>query len=116
METILAYAVLTFCGLIVMLIKLPRRFMLRVLGYEYIVDAFFFLVVKWLFFGTQGGMMIAFVSGLLFSLSLHFVTLLVGSERYSRVYCDSCQCHSRRWIYYPPRLQLFRRATQGQHA
>ncbi len=110
MEQILIYAALVFCALIILLLKLPKQYMLRVLGYEYVVDIAFFLAVKWLFFGTQGGMLIAFVSGLVFSLALHATSYVTGMERFDSVKCDSCQCHSRRWIYHPPRFTFKRQS------
>lgn len=111
MENILIYAGLTFAALIALLMKIPKEWMLRMLGYELIVDIAFFALVKFLFFGTQGGMLVAFIAGLIFSLSLHSLTLLVGKARWLEVPCNHCGGHTRKWVYIPPKYTFTKPKT-----
>ncbi len=98
-------------ALIVFLMGLPSSVLLKLLGYEVAVDIMFFIVVKALFYGSLGGITLAFVGGAMFSLFLHTLVRFKGFERYEPRKCCSCGKTSRQWIYHPPRWSLRAKAV-----
>lgn len=106
MNEIFVFGVMMFFALIVVIAKLPKVLILRMLGYELIVDIAFFVGVKALLIGTVSGMVLAFLSGLIFSIVLHGMKLALGYERYEQFPCSHCGTKFRKWTYHPPRIQL----------
>jgi NhaP-type Na+/H+ or K+/H+ antiporter len=59
---------IVFLALFLLLIKLPRRWALRLLHYDLILDIAVTLIVLFIHFGTFSGVMAATVAGLMTSL------------------------------------------------
>ena len=67
-----------FLGLVLIFIKLPRRWMLRWLHYDMLVDVSVTLIVLAIHFGTFGGVMAATFAGLLTSVGTSLAKKLFG--------------------------------------
>jgi nucleoside permease NupC len=67
-----------FVGVALLLIKLPRRVMLRALRYDLAIDLAVSLVILVIHFGTFSGVMAATIAGLLTSLATSGAKRLVG--------------------------------------
>ena len=67
-----------FLGVALLLIKLPRRVLLRALRYDLAIDVSVSLIVLIVHFGTFAGVMAATVAGLLTSLATSGAKRLVG--------------------------------------
>ena len=67
-----------FLGVALLLIKLPRRVLLRALRYDLAIDVSVSLIVLVIHFGTFAGVMAATVAGLLTSLATSGAKRLVG--------------------------------------
>jgi len=70
--------VLVFIGMLLLLIKMPRRMLLRLLGYDVAVDLAVSAVTLAIHWGTFSGIMAATVAGLLMSLTTSALRHLVG--------------------------------------
>ena len=76
---------MVFLGVAAILIKLPRRWMLRALRYDLAIDLAVSATVLLIHWGTFSGVMAASVAGLLTSIATSALTRLVGyidGERY----------------------------------
>lgn len=67
-----------FLGTFLLLIKLPRRLMLRALKYDLLIDASVTVLVLLIHFGTFSGVMAATVAGLFTSLATSGLKRLFG--------------------------------------
>ena len=67
-----------FLGVALLLVKLPRRLMLRALGHDLMIDVAVSLTVLAIHFGTFSGVMAATVAGLFTSLATSGAKRLVG--------------------------------------
>jgi len=67
-----------FLGVALLLLKLPRRLMLKALRYDLAIDVVVSLVVLTVHFGTFSGVMGATIAGLLTSLATSGAKRLVG--------------------------------------
>ena len=77
--------VMVFLGVAAILIKLPRRWMLRALRYDLAIDLAVSVTVLLIHWGTFSGVMAATVAGLLTSIATSGLKRLVGyidGERY----------------------------------
>jgi NhaP-type Na+/H+ or K+/H+ antiporter len=70
-----------FLGLVLLLIKLPRRLALRMLHHDLILDCAVTLIVLFIHFGTFSGVMAATVAGLMTSLFTTAVKRAFGSMK-----------------------------------
>ena len=76
---------MVFLGVAAILIKLPRRWMLRALRYDLAIDLAVSAIVLLIHWGTFSGVMAATVAGLLTSVATSGLKRLVGyidGERY----------------------------------
>jgi hypothetical protein len=76
---------MVFLGVAAILIKLPRRWMLRALRYDLAIDLAVSAIVLLIHWGTFSGVMAASVAGLLTSIATSALKRLVGyidGERY----------------------------------
>ena len=76
---------MVFLGVAAILIKLPRRWMLRALRYDLAIDLAVSATVLLIHWGTFSGVMAASVAGLLTSIATSALKRLVGyidGERY----------------------------------
>jgi NhaP-type Na+/H+ or K+/H+ antiporter len=67
-----------FIGVVLLLIKLPRRTMLRALHHDLMIDIAVTLVVCAVHFGTFSGLMAATIAGLLTSIATSVAKRLFG--------------------------------------
>ena len=67
-----------FLGTFLILIKLPRRLMLRVLKYDLVIDITVSVIVLMIHFGTFSGVMAATIAGLLMSIATSSMKRLFG--------------------------------------
>jgi nucleoside permease NupC len=67
-----------FVGVALLLIKLPRRLMLKALRYDLAIDLVVSLLVLIIHFGTFSGVMAATIAGLLTSLATSGAKRLIG--------------------------------------
>jgi hypothetical protein len=67
-----------FLGVALLLLKLPRRLMLKALRYDIAIDIAVSLIVLLIHFGTFSGVMAATIAGLLTSLATSGAKRLVG--------------------------------------
>ena len=67
-----------FLGVSLLLIKLPRRWMLRALNHTLAIDLIVSGLVLLIHFGTFSGVMVATVAGLLMSMATSGLKRLVG--------------------------------------
>ena len=88
----LTTGVTIFLGIALILIKLPRRMMLRALHHDIAIDLMVSVLVLMIHFGTFSGVMAATVAGLLTSLATSGLKRLIGSIH--------------RNVYYPGLLNL----------
>lgn len=88
----LATGFMIFLGVSLLLVKLPRRTMLRCLKHDLTIDVLVTIIVLIIHFGTFSGVMAATVAGLLMSMATSGLKRLVG-------YIDG-DC------YYPGRIRL----------
>jgi len=88
----LATGFMIFLGVSLLLVKLPRRMMLRCLKHDLTIDILVTVVVLIVHFGTFSGVMAATVAGLLMSMATSGLKRLVG-------YIDGDS-------YYPGRIRL----------
>jgi len=75
-----------FLGTFLILIKLPRRLMLRALKYDLVIDVAVTAIVLIVHFGTFSGVMAATIAGLLTSIATSSMKRLFG-------YIDGNQYH-----------------------
>ena len=75
-----------FLGAALVLVKLPRRFMLRALKHDLAIDLTVSILVFVLHWGTFSGVMAATVAGLLMSLATSGLKRLVGYVEGDRYY------------------------------
>jgi len=88
----LATGFMIFLGVSLLLVKLPRRMMLRALHHDLAIDILVTVIVLIIHFGTFSGVMAATVAGLLMSMGTSGLKRLVG-------YIDGDS-------YYPGRIRL----------
>lgn len=88
----LATGFMIFLGVSLLLVKLPRRTMLRCLKHDLTIDVLVTIIVLIIHFGTFSGVMAATVAGLLMSMATSGLKRLVG-------YIDGDS-------YYPGRIRL----------
>jgi len=67
-----------FLGVFLILIKLPRRLMLRALKYDLVIDVAVSLIVLMIHYGTFSGVMAATIAGLLTSVATSSMKRLFG--------------------------------------
>ena len=67
-----------FIGTFLILIKLPRRLMLRALKYDLVIDVTVSVIVLIIHFGTFSGVMAATIAGLLMSIATSSMKRLFG--------------------------------------
>ena len=67
-----------FLGTFLILIKLPRRLMLRALKYDLVIDITVSVIVLMIHFGTFSGVMAATIAGLLMSIATSSMKRLFG--------------------------------------
>ena len=67
-----------FLGTFLILIKLPRRLMLRALKYDLLIDLTVSVIVLIIHFGTFSGVMAATIAGLLTSIATSSMKRLFG--------------------------------------
>lgn len=60
---------LVFLGIALIMVKLPRRWMLRALHHDFMIDAAVSLIVLWVHWGSFLGVMAATIAGLLTSVA-----------------------------------------------
>ena len=77
----IASGFLVFCGIFLLLLKLPRRKFLWLLGHDLVLDITVTCVTLALHFGTFSGIMAATFAGLLTSLASSGLKRLFGSIR-----------------------------------
>jgi nucleoside permease NupC len=70
--------IMIFIGVFLILIKLPRKMMLRVLKHDLMIDIAVTCLVLFIHFGTFSGVMAATVAGLLTSLATSGMKRLFG--------------------------------------
>ncbi len=70
--------IIVFLGIALIMLKLPRRLMLRALKYDLLIDILVSCAVLLLHFGTFGGLMAATVAGLLTSVFTSAAKRLFG--------------------------------------
>lgn len=70
--------VIVFIGLFLLLIKLPRRAMLRLLHYDVALDIFVSVLTLAIHWGTFSGIMAATVAGLLTSMATTLMKRMFG--------------------------------------
>ena len=75
-----------FLGTFLILIKLPRRLMLRALKHDLLIDVTVSVIVLMIHFGTFSGVMAATIAGLLMSIATSSMKRLFG-------YIDGNQYH-----------------------
>lgn len=88
----LATGLTVFLGVALLLVKLPRRIMLRLLKHDLLLDLAVTTLVLAIHWGTFSGVMAATIAGLLTSLATSSLKRLVG-------YIDGNS-------YYPGRIRL----------
>lgn len=88
----LATGFMIFLGISLLLVKLPRRMMLRCLKHDLAIDILVTIIVLIIHFGTFSGVMAATVAGLLMSMATSALKRTVG-------YIDGDN-------YYPGRIRL----------
>lgn len=76
--------VLVFIGMLLLLMKLPRRTLLRLLGYDVAVDLAVSAVTLAIHWGTFSGIMAATIAGLLMSLTTCGLRHLVGYIKHGK--------------------------------
>ena len=81
-----------FLGVMLLLIKLPRRLMLRLLKYDLMIDIVVSMLTLAIHWGTFSGVMAATVAGLLMSMATTGAKRLIG-------YVDGN-------VYFPGRIRL----------
>jgi len=81
-----------FLGVMLLLIKLPRRLMLRLLKYDLMIDIVVSMLTLAIHWGTFSGVMAATVAGLLMSMATTGAKRLIG-------YVDGD-------VYFPGRIRL----------
>ncbi len=74
----LATGFMIFLGTFLLLIKLPRRLMLRALKYDLVIDVTVSVIVLMIHFGTFRGAMAATIAGLLTSVATSSMKRLFG--------------------------------------
>ncbi len=74
----LATGFMIFLGTFLLLIKLPRRLMLRALRYDLVIDVTVSVIVLTIHFGTFSGVMAATIAGLLTSVATSCMKRLFG--------------------------------------
>jgi hypothetical protein len=72
---------IVFLGMVLLLIKLPRRWALRLLHYDLVLDCAVTLIVLFIHFGTFSGVMAATVAGLMTSLFTTAMKRAFGSMK-----------------------------------
>lgn len=72
---------IVFLGMVLLLIKLPRRWALRLLHYDLLLDCVVTLIVLFIHFGTFSGVMAATVAGLMTSLFTTAMKRAFGSMK-----------------------------------
>lgn len=82
----LATGFAVFLGVVLILAKLPRRWLLRALKHDIAIDVTVTLVVFFVHFGTFAGVMAATIAGLLTSLATSGAKRLVGYIDRDRYY------------------------------
>jgi len=82
----LATGIAVFLGVALILVKLPRRIMLRALRYDVYIDVVVSAVVLFIHFGTFAGVMAATIAGLLTSVATSAAKRLFGYIQGNR-YC-----------------------------
>jgi hypothetical protein len=85
----------------------------RVLGYDLIFDLFLSILLAIVFHGTQGGMMLAIIAGIVISIVLRLLRWFIGYEKLGIVYEKvkyapffSAPTPFLRWKKYPPKIQF----------
>ena len=76
--------VVVYVGMLLLLIKLPRRIQLRLLGYDVAVDLSVSAVTLAIHWGTFSGIMAATIAGLLMSLTTTAMRYLVGYIKHGK--------------------------------
>ncbi|MGZ5164926.1 MAG: hypothetical protein ACXWCQ_30835 [Burkholderiales bacterium] len=69
LEAALVFGLLIFVGLALILLKLPTRIALLLLGHAILLDVFVTAVTLWIHWGTMTGLMAATVAGLACSIA-----------------------------------------------
>lgn len=87
----------------------------RVLGYDLIFDIFMSVVLIIVFHGTQGGMMLAIIAGIVISVALRVARWLIGYEQIGwvtktvhyqvAIFKGKAEVPCLGWKKYPPRFQ-----------
>lgn len=87
----------------------------RVLGYDLLFDIFMSVVLIIVFHGTQGGMMLAIIAGIVISVALRVARWIVGYEQIGwvtkkvtfkvAIFSGSTNIMVLGWKKYPPRFQ-----------
>jgi len=72
--------ILTAIGIIILMLKLNRRWLKRLLGYDIVFDIAVTALMAVIFYGTYSGMMAATVGGIVFSVAVHTIKMIIGSE------------------------------------
>lgn len=72
--------ILTAMGVVILLLKLKKLWLRRLLGYDILLDLSVTALMAMIFMGTYSGMMAAIVGGIVFSLSVHVIKMIIGSE------------------------------------
>lgn len=98
-------SIMILIAIVALLAKLSPSMMRRTLGYDFVVDCAAFIVMKYLFFGTATGMLLAFGGGLMFSIVLMIAKAIIGYEKLERVPCTHCGAKPLRWVRHPARWQ-----------
>ncbi len=74
----LTFGVIIWAGIIFIMVKMPRRLLLRTLNNCLVVDTAITVLTLWIHFGTVTGLMAAAVAGLITALSTSSARTLIG--------------------------------------
>jgi hypothetical protein len=89
----------------------------RVLGYDIYFDIFLSILLGIVFHGTQGGMMLAIVAGIMISVVLRITRWFIGYEqlhwvivktrvKFAPMFSPLVPHPALRWVQFPPKIQF----------